>query len=159
MIQPCSCVLWPMQGQKYANTVNTRFLLKQTQNHVLPLHFQLMGVVQGKRSRVHHSSTGLVLHAESHTFTHTHTSQAITVWRCQERQQIWVLESVGLTVELKIDVKKRQRDGGMEGNLDIIVEQITLCPFFFFLQHKHLCHNPDTPVCPVFVSTVITNCR
>lgn len=75
----------------------------------------------------------------THSLSHTHTSQAITVWQCQERQQIWVLESVGLTVELEIDVKKHLRDGGMEGNLDIKVEQITSFPFFC-LQHKHLCH-------------------
>lgn len=106
----------------------------------------------GKGKTTHLLNTELVSHAHWHwhTHTHTHTSQAITVWRCQERQQIWVLESVGLTAELKIDVKEQQRNGGMEGNLKIRAEQITMS----FLQHERLCHILGTAVGPLFKPTV-----
>lgn len=57
-----------------------------------------------------------------------------------------------MTVELKIDVKEQQRDGRMEGNLDIRAGEDN---FMSFLQPEQLCHISGTAVRPEFTPTVI----
>lgn len=69
-------------------------------------------------------NTGLVLE------THTHTSQTITVWRCQKDSRFgvsWIDSQAENRCEGAAD---RWMDGGESWNLGIRAQQPTWCPFF-----------------------------
>lgn len=78
-------------------------------------------IMEERKSTNHYSSTGLVFWTCTQVNLPDEYSLTVSGKTADS-------ESAGLTVELKIDVKEQQTDWGMEGNLDIRAEQITLCP-------------------------------